>query len=72
MSDYGKPTTYDPPGAQPCPWCGTEWLEYLMIVDGDDPKRPRRHVFCPGCNVQGPEGLSDKSAIEQWNKRKKT
>jgi len=50
-----------------CPWCGE--TKTLFIVDDGGDTRPRRKVFCPMCNILGPEGLDDNEATEQWNRR---
>lgn len=50
-----------------CPWCGE--TKTLFIVDVGEYKRPRKKVLCPMCDIMGPEGLDEKGAIEQWNRR---
>jgi len=60
--------------AKHCPWCGPEMNDYLMMIHTDEDlarnhHRPRHHVYCPGCDVTGPEGVDEKTAVEQWNKR---
>lgn len=52
-----------------CPWCGPEYRNQLRVTGTGSPKRPRKNIWCPMCNVVGPEGISDASAAEQWNKR---
>lgn len=50
-----------------CPWCGE--TKTLFVIDDGGDTRPRKKVFCPMCNIVGPEGLDEKGAIEQWNRR---
>jgi hypothetical protein len=52
-----------------CPWCGEKDRDMLMIIQTGYPTRPRKNVWCSMCNVTGPEGINEKSAIEQWNAR---
>lgn len=51
-----------------CPWCGS--IDSLMFIFvGDDIGRPRKKVWCPQCDAQGPEGMDDAGAARQWNDR---
>lgn len=54
-----------PIGADPCPWCGES--HQLLVVTTQWPRRPRRNVWCPCCDIKGPEHLDDAGAIEIWN-----
>lgn len=52
-----------------CPWCGGKDRDMLKIVESGNTFRPRKNVWCPMCNVKGPEGINERSAVEQWNSR---
>jgi len=56
--------------ALPCPWCGST-RDLVVIADGDE-RRPRRRVWCPMCDIVGPEHLDDAGAVQAWNSRAMT
>lgn len=48
----------------PCPFCGSENLELLNLVDQDD-----YFVACVGCRVQQIANYTRAEAIRRWNRR---
>jgi Lar family restriction alleviation protein len=49
---------------KPCPFCGAEQDELLM-----KPATKSRFLVQCICGAEGPSGLSQWEAIEQWNRR---
>lgn len=56
-----------PVGADPCPWCAQS--HQLLVTTSQWPDRPRRNVWCPCCDIKGPEHLDDAGAVQSWNGR---
>lgn len=50
-----------------CPWCPD--TDSLFPVEEGAPDRTRYRIWCPGCDIAGPEGLDEQGAAEQWNRR---
>jgi len=51
-----------------CPWCGL--TRDLLTIEEGEPKRLRWRVWCMGCDVVGPEALTQTTAIASWNRRR--
>jgi hypothetical protein len=50
-----------------CPWCQN--IDLLMVIDDGDEGRPRKRVWCPQCDIWGPEHTTEAGAIETWDMR---
>lgn len=56
---------------EPCPFCGmaTSSPNYLPVEVGGGPDFVA--VYCLHCEAVGPEGSTEKEALEKWNERRK-
>ena len=61
----------DAPAPLPCPFCGSR-ADQLMIErwSAEDDPDTAYHVECPNCGSNGPQGVTQLEAAQEWNGRK--
>jgi len=61
MSEWDKYKT-----VKPCPFCGDFYIRIRKR------KKVGWHIFCDICEIEGPIGMTENSAVTKWNERPDT